>query len=112
MRKTSLLWNKANLETFAAEGNIFIHPISINPRAGHPVVLLAATNRVEALDESLRRPGRLDKEIEVGVPNPIDRRDILRKLLSSMRHSLDDGQVCSVAFQLRFSMSVEGDCRW
>lgn len=42
------------------------------------MVVLAATNRPEAVDEALRRPGRFDRELEVGVPSPADRADILR----------------------------------
>jgi AAA family ATPase len=64
---------------------------------GHAVVVLAATNRVNALDESLRRPGRLDKEIEVGVPSEKDRADILRKMLVGIKHSLHDDDVVSLA---------------
>lgn len=30
------------------------------------VVVLAATNRPNALDEALRRPGRFDREVEIG----------------------------------------------
>src|SRR5687767_602869 len=41
------------------------------------VVVIAATNRPEALDEALRRPGRLDREIVVGVPDEAGRREIL-----------------------------------
>ena len=33
------------------------------------VVVIAATNRVNAIDPALRRPGRFDREIEIGVPN-------------------------------------------
>lgn len=42
------------------------------------VVVIAATNRPEALDTALRRPGRFDREVEVGVPSPADRAEILR----------------------------------
>jgi len=41
------------------------------------VVVIAATNRPEALDEALRRPGRFDREIVVGVPDESGRREIL-----------------------------------
>ena len=41
------------------------------------VVVIAATNRPEALDEALRRPGRFDREIVVGVPDENGRREIL-----------------------------------
>jgi transitional endoplasmic reticulum ATPase len=40
-------------------------------------VVIAATNRPEALDEALRRPGRFDREIIVGVPDEPGRREIL-----------------------------------
>jgi AAA family ATPase len=33
------------------------------------IFVIAATNRPDALDEALRRPGRLDREVEVGVPS-------------------------------------------
>ena len=33
------------------------------------LVVIAATNRPEAIDEALRRPGRFDREIVVGVPD-------------------------------------------
>ena len=41
------------------------------------VVVIAATNRPEAIDEALRRPGRFDREIVVGVPDDRGRREIL-----------------------------------
>jgi transitional endoplasmic reticulum ATPase len=41
------------------------------------VIVIGATNRVDALDPALRRPGRFDREIEVGVPGRTGRREIL-----------------------------------
>ena len=41
------------------------------------LVVIAATNRPEALDEALRRPGRFDREIIVGVPDENGRREII-----------------------------------
>jgi transitional endoplasmic reticulum ATPase len=40
-------------------------------------VVIAATNRPEAIDEALRRPGRFDREIIIGVPDDRGRREIL-----------------------------------
>lgn len=40
------------------------------------VIVIGATNRVDAVDEALRRPGRFDREIEVGVPDAQGRREI------------------------------------
>ena len=47
----------------------------LNSRAH--VVVIAATNRPEAIDEALRRPGRFDREIVIGVPDESGRREIL-----------------------------------
>ncbi|HSK18044.1 MAG TPA: CDC48 family AAA ATPase [Longimicrobiales bacterium] len=41
------------------------------------VVVIGATNRVDAIDEALRRPGRFDREIIMGVPDVQGRREIL-----------------------------------
>jgi transitional endoplasmic reticulum ATPase len=41
------------------------------------VVVIAATNRPDAIDEALRRPGRFDREIVIGVPDEGGRREIL-----------------------------------
>ena len=41
------------------------------------VVVLAATNRPDALDPALRRPGRFDREVIVPLPNRADRQAIL-----------------------------------
>ena len=42
------------------------------------VVVIAATNRPDALDPALRRPGRFDREIEIGVPDQPGRLEILQ----------------------------------
>ena len=41
------------------------------------LVVIAATNRPDAIDEALRRPGRFDREIVLGVPDESGRREIL-----------------------------------
>ncbi len=42
------------------------------------VVVIGATNRPNALDPALRRPGRFDREIEINIPNRGGRLDILQ----------------------------------
>ena len=42
------------------------------------VVVIAATNRVDSVDPALRRPGRFDREIEIGVPDEVGRKEILQ----------------------------------
>jgi len=41
------------------------------------VVVIAATNRPDSIDPALRRPGRFDREIEIGIPDDEGRFDIL-----------------------------------
>ena len=42
------------------------------------VVVIGATNRVDAIDPALRRPGRFDREIEIGVPDRAERIEIFQ----------------------------------
>lgn len=64
------------------------------------VVVIAATNRRNHIDEALRRPGRLDREVEVPPPNAAARLTILHTLFARMRHSLSDGEVSALAAKL------------
>ena len=41
------------------------------------VVVIGATNRPDSLDPALRRPGRFDREIEIGVPDSDERKEVL-----------------------------------
>ncbi|MFQ6075269.1 MAG: CDC48 family AAA ATPase [Candidatus Bathyarchaeia archaeon] len=42
------------------------------------IIVIGATNRVNAIDPALRRPGRFDREIEIGVPDKQGRFEILQ----------------------------------
>ncbi|CAJ1329555.1 unnamed protein product [Effrenium voratum] len=59
---------------------------------GSGLVVLGATNRPEALDPALRRSGRLEREIEVGVPNAEERLEILRVHLGFLQHHLSEAE--------------------
>ncbi|KAF5191425.1 Atp-dependent zinc metalloprotease ftsh [Thalictrum thalictroides] len=61
------------------------------------ILIIAASNRPDSIDPALRRPGRLDKEIEIGVPSPMQRLDILNSLLHDLDHSLEDTQIQHLA---------------
>lgn len=52
------------------------------------VIVVAATNRPNSIDPALRRPGRFDREIEIGIPDVAGRKEILDILLAKMPHSL------------------------
>lgn len=45
--------------------------------------------RPDALDPALRRPGRLDRELEIRAPTVAERKDILNVLLKKIPHRLD-----------------------
>ncbi|KAJ4795297.1 cell division cycle 48 [Rhynchospora pubera] len=61
------------------------------------VIVIAATNRPDSIDPALRRPGRLDREIEIGVPSPEQRLDILTTILSIMDNSLSQTELQMLA---------------
>ncbi|MGA2574339.1 MAG: CDC48 family AAA ATPase [Candidatus Methanomethylicaceae archaeon] len=53
------------------------------------VIVIGATNRPNALDPALRRPGRFDREIEIGVPSVPERYEILQVHTRNMPFSKD-----------------------
>ncbi|CAN4109022.1 unnamed protein product [Withania somnifera] len=61
------------------------------------VLVIAATNRPDSVEPALRRPGRLDREIEIGVPSAGQRYEILHTLLGEMEHDLLDKDVQDLA---------------
>lgn len=67
-----------SMDSLAMEGN-----------DGKPVIVLAASNRPDSLDPALRRGGRFDTEINMGVPNEAMRESILRALTRKPKLSED-----------------------
>ena len=57
------------------------------------MAVIATTRRVESIAPSLRRPGRIDLEVEVGVPDVKGRLDILNIYFSSLKHVLSDPDI-------------------
>ena len=47
-------------------------------KARSNVVVMAATNRPNSIDPALRRFGRFDREVDIGIPDPTGRLEILR----------------------------------
>jgi transitional endoplasmic reticulum ATPase len=64
------------------------------------VIVLGATNRPESIDPALRRPGRFDREIEVGVPNAEGRLEILQIHTRGMPLAPNDIDLRSLAAEL------------
>ncbi|CAO3649741.1 unnamed protein product [Mucor hiemalis] len=52
------------------------------------VVVIGATNRPNSLDEALRRPGRFDREVEIGIPTSEGRLSIMTTIMSKIPNSL------------------------
>ncbi|GAB2922958.1 hypothetical protein GCM10027093_72670 [Paraburkholderia jirisanensis] len=54
------------------------------------VVIVAATNHPDNLDEALRRPGRFDRTVQVRLPDLEDRAKILRFYAANLKTKADD----------------------
>lgn len=68
--------------------------------SGGRVVVVGATNRPNSIDPALRRPGRFDQEVEIGIPDVAARTDILRKQLQRMnaeKCALTENDISEVA---------------
>src|SRR5437899_4717192 len=55
------------------------------------IIVIAATNRPNAIDPALRRPGRFDREIEIGVPDKMGRYEVLQIHTRTMPLASDVG---------------------
>lgn len=86
-----------NREKTTAEHNISIVATLLNLMDGMKsrsrVFVIGATNRLNAVDPALRRPGRFDLEFEVPIPNQKARLDILSKYISTNGTDIIDNSV-------------------
>ncbi len=57
------------------------------------VIVIAATNKVEVLDEALLRAGRFDRRVHVGLPNIEDRKKILELYLDGKNYEINIDQL-------------------
>lgn len=60
------------------------------------IIVIGATNRMDTLDEALLRPGRFDRQIEIGLPDVNSREKILR-LHTRNKPLSDDVDLCALA---------------
>jgi len=67
-------------------------------KARGEVIVIGATNRPDSIDPALRRPGRFDREIEIGVPDKVDRLEILNIHVRNMplEKGVDVAEVAAV----------------
>lgn len=59
------------------------------------VIVIAATNKIEVLDEALLRAGRFDRRVHVTLPNIEDRKKILELYLTNKKHKINIGVLAS-----------------
>jgi transitional endoplasmic reticulum ATPase len=70
-------------------------------KARSNVVVMAATNRPNSIDPALRRFGRFDREVDIGIPDPTGRLEILRIHTKNMKLA-DDVDLEQASFDLPF----------
>ncbi|WOE69143.1 AAA family ATPase [Hydrogenimonas thermophila] len=61
------------------------------------VIVIAATNKIEMLDDALLRPGRFDRRVFVSLPNKQERKSILNIYLSNKPHSLNLDEIAEIS---------------
>ena len=71
------------------------------------VVVIAATNREDSIDPALRRPGRFDREVEIGVPNRDGRKEVLQIHTRNMPLSHWDVELAAHSIIKEIEVKVE-----
>lgn len=61
------------------------------------ITVIATIRNVEYLCPKVRRPGRMDNEIYIKVPNIDQRKEILQVIVNEKKHSIEDGLIDSIA---------------
>lgn len=98
----SLAPNRSNDDSGEVESRVVATMLTLMDGMGAAgrLVVVAATNRPNSIDPALRRPGRFDQEVEIGIPDVDARLDILLKQFGKMspqRHTLSVDEIKSVA---------------
>ncbi|KAF8187739.1 AAA family ATPase [Pholiota molesta] len=66
----------------------------------HRVVVIGTTNRPNAIDPALRRPGRFDREIEIGVPDADARFEIFNVVLANTPHNISQDELRALSARM------------
>ncbi|XP_071451315.1 ATPase family gene 2 protein homolog B-like [Hetaerina americana] len=61
------------------------------------LLIFATSNTVDDVDQAIRRPGRLDEEVYIGIPDEAERSDIIKELLLSDEGVVPRGEIARVA---------------
>lgn len=71
------------------------------------VIVIGATNRPNSIDPALRRFGRFDREIDIGVPDEVGRLEVLRIHTKNMKLA-EDVSLCSLHIMIKFLVFLFG----
>ena len=98
----SLAPNRASDDSGEVESRVVATLLTLMDGMGSNgrLVVIAATNRPNSVDPALRRPGRFDQEVEIGIPDVDARLDILQKQIGKMspeRHTLSEDDIKTIA---------------
>ncbi len=92
-KRGSSLFNSENIQTL----NELLNQLDGFNTKKYPIILMAATNDADVLDEALIRPGRFDRVINVSLPNASERKQILELYLKNKTHMLTQEDILRVA---------------
>lgn len=98
----SIAPNRANDDSGEVESRVVATLLTLmdGTSSSGRIAVIAATNRPNSVDPALRRPGRFDQEVEIGIPDVDARFDILLKQfekISSEKHTLSEDQIKTIA---------------
>lgn len=98
----SLAPNRANDDSGEVESRVVATLLTLMDGMSNNgrLVVIGATNRPNSVDPALRRPGRFDQEVEIGIPDVEARLDILQKQFSKMsseRYTLTEDNIKTIA---------------
>lgn len=74
------------------------------------IVVVAATNQVDQIDDAILRPGRFDRKVEIKLPSEEDRFSILEIHLKSRKHEVTRSKVLEIAQQTPGLSGSELEC--
>lgn len=78
----SIAMDRKNCQTDWKKDDINALLMSINNSAQRGVIVVGATNAPDSLDPAVKRSGRLDKHIQISLPDYYETKDIIEKILS------------------------------
>lgn len=85
---------------------LLIEMDGVNSHSSAQVLVLAATNKPEMLDSAILRPGRFDQQIELRLPNHLERQQIVQSKLKNTPVKLEDYE--KMAFEAIINCELNG----